>query len=240
MRMDLVYVLRRSTFWPDYEEFRYSLRSVEKHLRGFGRVIVVGECPGWARNVIHLPADDPFRFNKEANICHKLLVACDSGIVSERFLFINDDHFFLDQVHVDDVPVTEMGALKREEKTTYDKCLNNTARVLSDLGFSTKNFDVHLPTPMTVSSVKEVFNFLPWKKDLISDGLVVKSSWGNVMGIKGEVVEDLKVDQPMTLGQMDQVTSGRWAFSIGDNADRIAKIWIKNEFNMSSKFERTS
>jgi hypothetical protein len=55
--MDLVYVLGSGSRWGD-NELRYSLRSVEKHLKGYNNVYLVGDKPDWVRNVTHIPKQD--------------------------------------------------------------------------------------------------------------------------------------------------------------------------------------
>ena len=52
--MTVVYVLGTGSKWKNYE-LLYSLRSIEKNLKGFTDVVIVGELPSWIQNVIHIP-----------------------------------------------------------------------------------------------------------------------------------------------------------------------------------------
>ena len=49
------------------DELRYSLRSVEKHLKNFGKVYIIGNLPSFLKDVVHIPYDDVDR-SKETNI----------------------------------------------------------------------------------------------------------------------------------------------------------------------------
>jgi len=92
--IDLVYTIKANdSTWED-NELRYSLRSIEKYLSGVGQVFIIGDCPDFLTNVIHIPAtDEENREWKDRNIYRKLLIACNDVRISENFLFVNDDHY---------------------------------------------------------------------------------------------------------------------------------------------------
>lgn len=95
---DIVYILGDGSPHNN-EELRYSLRSVEKHIKGVRNVFVVGENPGFLSDkVIYIPALDPYPCdlnNKDRNIWHKLETACKHPLLSEDFLFSADDNIVL-------------------------------------------------------------------------------------------------------------------------------------------------
>ena len=107
---DVIYVLGTGSRWHN-NEIRFSLRSLEKNLMGFRRVFVVGECPGFLQNVIHIPATDIFnpQVNADGNIINKVLTACADERISDDFLFINDDHLVLKPIAVSEVPPLHKG-----------------------------------------------------------------------------------------------------------------------------------
>src|SRR5688500_13559340 len=93
----IVIPLGHGSHWGN-TELRYCLRSVEKHLTGYGDVIIIGEKPAWLRNVIHIPFDEgpaPKSFEKERNIFNKIMVACNDDRVTDSFLFMPADHLML-------------------------------------------------------------------------------------------------------------------------------------------------
>lgn len=231
-------MLGHESRWKD-NELRYSLRSVETHLRGYRNIIVVGECPKWLQNVVHIPAKDPFEFNKEANIAHKLLLACQLSFISYRVLFMNDDHFILEDNFVEKIPAHYEGDLQVEEHTAYDKCRNNTYRRLKELHYSTKNFDVHMPTPIAAGHFVNAMSMFDWQKDIMTAGYLVKSLYANVWGIQGQLCTDLKIRGSMTKEQIEKAVEDRWAFSIGEGAvDLDMRRFLQARWPKASSYER--
>ena len=55
--MDIVIPLGTESRWHD-NELRFTLRSIEKHLTGYRNVIIVGWCPPWVQNVVHIKKED--------------------------------------------------------------------------------------------------------------------------------------------------------------------------------------
>jgi hypothetical protein len=234
--MDVVYVLGDESRWLD-DELRYSLRSLERFASGVDHVFIVGECPKWVQNAVHLPASDLYRHNKEGNILHKLLVAAEFRCISREFLFMNDDHFFLRNINIHDIKFCYDGDLDRGMTTTYDACLLNTKKILQSKGLPTKNFDVHIPTPIDKHFILDIAERFDWKKDLITQGVVVKSMYANTLLIDGELIQDLKINTPMTMEQVEGCVAGRLVFSIGDNASREVKLFLAKTFPKRSRYE---
>lgn len=71
--IDVVYKLGNGSRFDD-AELRYSLRSLS-NFRDLGKIYVVGKKPAWIKNVIHIPAGDPYKSNKDANIINKIILA---------------------------------------------------------------------------------------------------------------------------------------------------------------------
>ena len=70
---DILYILGRGSKHDD-KELRLSLRCLENNADGFDRVFIVGNCPDWVQNVVHIPAEDTWTaennaFQKILNIC---------------------------------------------------------------------------------------------------------------------------------------------------------------------------
>ena len=91
-KLDLVYILGDGSDW-DNNEIRYSLRSAEQNF-AHRKVFIVGECPSWLQNVIYIRFPDSHQI-KTANGVAKVLRAARDQRLSERFVLMNDDFFFL-------------------------------------------------------------------------------------------------------------------------------------------------
>lgn len=88
---DIVYPLKKKS---QYEELRYSLRSLKNIPHG--RVFIAGEeLPKWAKNITHIYVR---RFDGESgymNADRNWLEACMNNELSEEFIAMNDDMFFM-------------------------------------------------------------------------------------------------------------------------------------------------
>lgn len=91
--IDIVYPLKRSRYSDN--ELKFSLRSVEKHLTGWNKVWIIGDFPRWGNSELKYIATD-FKHVKALNILENIKTACESHDISEDFLFMNDDHIFLE------------------------------------------------------------------------------------------------------------------------------------------------
>lgn len=232
--MDIVYVLGTGSRWHN-NELRYSLRSVEKHLKAYDNVYIVGFKPGWLQNVIHIPADDAFRQEKERNIFHKITVACLDKRVSEDFIFFNDDHFLLQDV--ESMPYYHREPLEQYVKgrvTTYKISANNTLQALKRRGYSTLNFDVHAPIIYNKSKFLELKKY-NWN---IRGAYIIKSLYCNTHGITGEMLTDCKIQTPLTELQLHDRIKGRPVFSIGDGAiTKTLRLFMDRLYPRESEFE---
>ncbi len=100
--IDILYPIGKGSVMNN-DELRYSLRSVEKHLKNFRNVYIIGQKPDFLKDVVHIPHEDIDR-SKETNIYKKILRGCQDETISDQFLFMNDDHFFLEDIDAPTFP----------------------------------------------------------------------------------------------------------------------------------------
>lgn len=108
--MDILYIIGPKSK-TNHFELRCSLRSIEKFGKNVGNVYVVGYCPRWLSDeVIKLPCEDKYKsdditqFQKNANICYKLLYAVDHSDIGETFMVSMDDHFYVKETDFENYP----------------------------------------------------------------------------------------------------------------------------------------
>src|SRR3990172_140810 len=176
--MDAVYILGKGSHWGN-NELWYSLRSVEKYVENLGNVFIVGECPGWLKNIIPLPCppDGPV---KERNIMEKIMVASKCPLVSASFLFINDDHFLLQPIgsilpHYYDGNLQELLAARNLIKNEYTKAVENTYNACKPLD-SQLHYDIHCPISIVKDTFIEAMESVNWN---VYAGYLVKSLYAN-------------------------------------------------------------
>lgn len=243
--IDLVYTLGTGSKWQD-NELRYSLRSVEKNLKGYRNIFIVGHKPAFVTNVIHIPARD-ISDNADANMAHKTLIACSDVRVSDLFLYIHDDHFIIQPVKISDIGYYYKSRLEvtsrafnprhRLYRSLYSRRLRNTYRFLKQRGLPTYNFDGHYPILINKNEFRRIF--LPL--DYFNQLFVVKSIYANSNGIHEQAafLKDCKFTVPKSFVELETELKDRWVFSIADRALQGGNIqqFLAQAFPDKSKWE---
>lgn len=242
--MDIVYVLGTGSSWRD-NEIRFSLRSLEKNLLDFGKVFIVGECPGFLQNVIHIPAKDIFEpgLNADGNIITKVLAACKDERLSDDFLFINDDHLVINPIVAADVPPLHKG-----DMCTYSPDywkfnfwrgrLKRTMQVLQTQNLSTLHFDCHTPIILNKLKFTEIMECFNYADDI---GYTMKSLYGNKVYPNGLFLIDQKrtVFKHYTFEQLTERLEKPIFMSFNDfGLNNSLKWWLISEFRSKSRYER--
>lgn len=92
--MDVVYPIIQN---EDNEELKYSLRSLEENFI-FDKVFIIWHKPSWIQNVVHIEFDDSIVPFWSYNTSKKLLHICENNDISEDFVFMADDIYFLEKI----------------------------------------------------------------------------------------------------------------------------------------------
>lgn len=180
--MDIVYICKDGK----NEELRYSIRSVVANLE-FDNLWVVGGKPDWyIGNHISVKQDKA----KYANARNNLAAICNSEEISDSFVLMNDDFYIIEKVS--NIPYMHGGSLK-DKVDLYRKLSGNTSYVsmlnttLINLSRKFKrevlDYELHVPMVMEKEKLKKVINY----KDFW------RSRYGNMYGVGGTMIEDVKV-----------------------------------------------
>lgn len=234
MICDIVIPLGNGSPLDNYE-LRYCLRSIQKYLLDFRRVYIVGECPDFIHNVVHIPYPDKSKY-KQKNILKKILRACQEEGLSDEFMFFNDDHFLLQEESALLYPHYVSGTIESEIKRCvgdYRTCLINTLAALKDL--STWNFDCHYPIRYNKRDFENVMGFYDWD---IPHGYVIKSLYCNTLNIQPEMVLDGKINDAISQEMLDEIVSTRPCMSTSNYAlTNIVKRKLEMLFPEKSVYE---
>lgn len=167
-------------------ELRYALRSLRNLSNVDNVFIVCDKLPYWLQNVHRIDKSDlQGEHFKEANIFAKLLAA--SKVLPE-FLYMNDDHYILQQGDANNYPLYHKGPLLAENRLINDPYRRTIANTLS-LYKSTMNYDVHCPIVMNGETIDKVA-LTNWSKPY---GYCLKTLYANAAGSQGEQVQDWKM-----------------------------------------------
>lgn len=233
-------LVKNGSRWGD-KELRYALRSVEKHLTGYGDIFIIGYCPPWLQNVIHIPATDGDKiYEKERNIYSKILLACEDKRVSEDFLFMNDDHFLLQDFEAAKFPFYSYGFLSDylHRVDPYQQTLQNTFDLIGDHLF----FDIHCPILYKKSNfiAMNELSLVDWSKKW---GCAIKTLYSyflsSIDGLRTESFPDLKICDPLSSNKIKELITMRPWFSMDNHAREGGIETVLQElYPNKSKYEK--
>lgn len=233
--IDALYILGDGSKF-DNEELRYSLRTLEKHVKNIHKVIIVGEDPKFLSDKAEYHYIPEVKGNKEYRIAKKIYTACEKGIVKGDFLFLNDDFFFTKEFDATKYPYYHKGDLLLGSPNKFYKAsLMATYNYLKENGFNTLHFDVH--TPIIYNSEK----FLALKPHLDKSclnafGFVLKSLYSNIYGIEGEEYEDVKLGK-FNNNVFERMKSTNVVSCYDGGFEDWLYAYLRHEYKEKSKYE---
>jgi hypothetical protein len=226
--VDIVIPLGTGSKLKDFE-LKMCLRSIEKNLTGYRNVYIVGECPVFLQNVVHIECRDRNNVS-DFNIMAKITEACETKTISEDFLFFNDDHFLLHPFSAESFPSYYSEDLevyvKKRGLDEYGKRANNTLQHLKSQGLPTKNFDIHTPILYNKQNFLKFVSALDWTQKTY----IIKSLYANSMKIEGIEEPDHKHNNPP---QADVKV-----FSTYPNLRASVTRFLTEQFTKPSKYEK--
>jgi len=243
--VDLVYVLGNGSKWSD-NEIRFSLRSVEKYLKGYRNIYVVGARPAFLQNVIHVPAQDVFdpAVNADGNMTLKILKACAISELSDNFLFMNDDFVFIKPVVAAEIPWMHKGDMKERpaqfwKEQFYRHRLLRTFETLRDRMQTTLQYDYHAPMLMNKHLFAEVMAQYDYADGI---GLTFRSIYGNALQLEAELLTTQKRTIYIKYSYQELLSRLEPATFLGYNDAGLCKsliYFLIRNFPERSAFEKT-
>lgn len=219
--MDIVIPYRRSRS----EELIYTLRSLKNVQHG--EVFIIGDDPN-LQNIHHIP------YRQTSDIAYNthtiLNIACSTPEISENFIWMADDMYFMKPVQT--IPVLHRGAYD-DIIASYSHRLHNfyvnrmikTNEKLKSMGIEKPLcYEVHAPF---------VINKSKWNKLEIPGDYNKLSMYGNLCNLGGTKTKDVKVRSK------DWVPKGCFASSYDNTfrTNRLGKL-IREIFPEKSEYER--
>ena len=235
---DIVYIVGKGSIWLD-NELRYSLRSLERHIKNYRKVFIVGHLPPFINpeSVVHIPVESTSK-DKAINIKNKLMAVCDHPDVSPYFMFMNDDYFFMSDIDATSYPYfwkCDLTHTLEINKSLYREHVASTIRALSLKGLPLKNFDVHKPIIYSKNKLTNIVYQYDWS---IRPAYVMKSIYCNTDGIEGVQRADDKQTCPMSIQRWRDKFTGVDCFSIDDKCINLHfKNFMAETFPDRSRFE---
>lgn len=179
--IDIVYPnVERFVQW---EELKYSLRSLEKNMTGVRfRIWIVGDLPEW------INADEvnfiPVEYSGETpriDILYKHLAVINHPDVNEEYFWMNDDIYLINKVMYADLclpmAVNDLNtkAQTLSPQTIWGRDNLSTLKLLQREGLPTLNYAVHIPHRFEKSKVKHLAD----RFNMLTDAIVLEQIYYN-------------------------------------------------------------
>lgn len=235
--IDVVYLY---TAGSNTNEIRYSLRSVQKHISGIGKVFIVGDDPGIFKDVTIIPMGNIHGFNQARNIYEKILAACRHPEVSNPFMCLSDDYILLHDYKASELPFYYRGDFKQvmttlQDSNWYKAYVQVTHEALLEKQLPTKFFNVHFPILYDKEKYIEVMGRFDWEK---KKSFISKSLYANSMGIEGvRIDQDKKFHTPKTKTAVLRQMKGLKFFSTNGDSLNDPMIEVLNGLFPASIWE---
>ena len=228
--MDLVYIYNSRK--KDHNPIKYSIRSAEENFK-FDRLWIIGGKPEFIE-CDFIPYEDRREVNRMINVEGKLKKLTESR-VSEDFVLMNDDFFFLEPV--EEIEYRHLGSFREWYNNKTDAfhskkwrlLIENTYREYPDWNF----YEAHYPIIYNKKKLKKVLKKIPQ-----FNLPIIRSYYGNLNKVNGREVEDYK------LRYIDDLEK-YWNNEFLSTDDRVEKSqrflkFIEGRFPNPSKYETRS
>jgi glycosyltransferase involved in cell wall biosynthesis len=231
--IDVVYPLTRSR-WNN-QELRYSIRSLEQYCTGYRDIHVIGILPSWLQNTRYHPYFD--KYAKAQNIMRKLIHAARCEEISDPFLYINDDHIFVKDTNVSQMPYLygdPTHILSRPEEDPYRHTVLQTLRLYPGARY----YDIHKPMLIYKEQMLRVAEQCPYMDH--SRGLLVKTSYCDISNIIGTPSEDHVLRHPSTTEMITAMAAASAdVISFNDQAiNKPLQQWLATNYAQPSIYEK--
>lgn len=173
----------------DRDELRYSMRSIARHFTGLRNVVLCGDREPWfTGDFIPSPKwteEDAVReygvgtWAKWTDSIVKLQRIIDSPLVTDQFLWLYDDTFFLKDVSVSEASVHRrtgrlFGRLELEANSEWKDVRKRTAAALLNAGRPDRNYSHHGPVVYDKNLLqKTIDEFNPRSQPRVIESLYV-------------------------------------------------------------------
>jgi hypothetical protein len=230
--MDFVYICKDGI----NEELRYSIRSVVESFPDSNIWVVGGKPPWYIGNYINVKQV----LTKYRNAIQNLKAICNSNEISEEFVLMNDDFYIIKNINT---IKTYNGGLLLDKINLYQKINSNsnytrklaaTYKKIKSLGTENPlDYELHVPMVMEKKKLKQILEN--------NDQFLWRSIYGNVFGVGGEQMEDVKVYSrgPLVLKSYNIKKNEHIYLSSADNSfDMILNTILRKQFIQRTKYEK--
>lgn len=236
--IDAVYLVGKKPDVPDYWELKMSIRSLEKNFKDLRNIFIVGQLPNWCQGVTHIPHEDPYRRNKDANLIQKIITACTQPDLSNEFIRFSDDQFVLKPCTIEDVrPPKYNDKMLNNSKSKWMRRAQNTVKVLKKRNLPTHIYECHCPYVLD----KQLYPRTVLQFDYGNGGgyLVNTIYFNSIRTAIGHTKDTTcSANRSAKPKDLDVVCSGKLFLNINHGYNEEMIQWMENRFPDKSKYEK--
>lgn len=136
------------------KELLYALRSWDKNCCFPADFVVIGDKEDWFSDEIHFIECPRVSDNPSVDTYHKLKVALESDLVTDDFIWTNDDIYVLQPIDLSHIQLPKvLGPLDTSKyKGFYRENMQCTIDCLKQLGAACQNYGTHTPVMFNKAS----------------------------------------------------------------------------------------
>lgn len=215
-------------------ELRFCLRAIERLLKGYRNIYIVGHLPRWCTNVVHVKHNE---YHPKANNIHdKIAAACNHPDITDDFILFNDDYFLVQAVdapiypyYYSDSALDEV--MQRPKADPYRRLVVDTYSEIN----TARYYDIHCPIVIN----KEAFLSQPYNRKY-EGGILVKTSYcAHFQPINSIKRADPILRDKHTIEEIRAIELTTDLISIHDTAINPDLIeWIETKYPYPSSYEK--
>jgi glycosyltransferase involved in cell wall biosynthesis len=213
-------------------ELRFCLRSIEKNLRGYRNIWIVGFMPKWLKNLKHIPFKE---YHPKANNIHdKIKAACEHPEVSDEFILFNDDYFLTSELQATTYPhyysrQALADVMERKRSDPYRRLVVDTINETRMIDY----YDIHVPMRIK----KSEFLSMTYNRNY-EGGILVKSSYAKHAQVQGIDRLDPIIRNKATRDEIENMEIFTDVISIHDEAINQEFIdWVQERYPHKCSYE---
>ena len=220
--IDILYILGTGSKFGN-EELKYSLRSLETYVKDYGRVFITGVCPPFInkKSIIHTHEYDigvP-----TVNHWWKVTQTIKKTDISDRFVLMYDDIFFVKTVELSNYPFYQKGLLTdKNGDSIYRRSVTKAAEWL--IREECTYYDCELHIPCVYDRVK-FMELEPIYEKMRLESIPEEKRGDIKLRSSTETVEGM-------IGDADCFSVSDWVYQCD------TQRWLKEHFPNKSRWER--
>lgn len=158
-------------------ELQLALRGWDKHFKHEMNVVIIGDREPWMNNLVGVIECDRIGNNPPLDVVNKMQLAIDSDLVSEKFIWANDDQYLNTPCILADFETLKgVGHLGNKfGASTYQQNKKRTAELLAELELGNWDFSSHTPIVYEKEKLAELIE----KFELKENAYLVQSLYFN-------------------------------------------------------------